>query len=350
MMKRHKKQLLFASLLTLLPMLMGAATQIFFPEVLNTGWGPSPLPTMMYAMPVLLLGLFWLCIFFTARDNTGKNQKVFSLTLWIIPLISNLGIALAYSVALGAGPGAARILPIALGLMFTLIGNYMPKTRRNSTIGIRVSWTLASDENWDATHRFAGKVWFIGGIIMMLCACLPGKIGIILFIADILLFTLIPIFYSYRYYKKQAQGGNAPDLKQVRARIPKWAPVFVAATLIFVCIILFTGNIEISCQEEAFTITADFYDDLTVRYDVIDTIEYRENDDRGYRAAGFGSGRLLMGSFENEEFGLYTRYSYTDCDSCIVLTSGGKVLVLSGRDEAQTREIYEELAKRVEHP
>ena len=64
------------------------------------------------------------------------------------------------------------------------------------------------------------------------------------------------------------------------------------------------------------------------------------------RTFGFGSARLLMGQFKNDEFGTYTRYSYTKCDSCVVLISGENVLVLSGPDEDATREIYEELTAK----
>jgi hypothetical protein len=54
-----------------------------------------------------------------------------------------------------------------------------------------------------------------------------------------------------------------------------------------------------------------------------------------------------MGSFKNEEFGMYTRYTYTSCDACVVLTSGEKVLVLNGVDEAATKTIYETLKDRI---
>ena len=67
----------------------------------------------------------------------------------------------------------------------------------------------------------------------------------------------------------------------------------------------------------------------------------------GSREWGFGSPTLLMGSFKNEEFGMYTRYTYTSCDACVVLTSGEKVLVLNGADEAATKAIYEALKARI---
>ena len=122
--------------------------------------------------------------------------------------------------------------------------------------------------------------------------------------------------------------------------------VGVAAVLVLVVGLMFTGDIEIRYDEDAFTVEADYYQDLTVEYDSLDHIEYRETDRAGVRTFGFGSARLLMGQFKNDEFGTYTRYSYTKSDSCVVLTAGENTLVLSGPDEAATRVIYEELIAR----
>ena len=48
-------------------------------------------------------------------------------------------------------------------------------------------------------------------------------------------------------------------------------------------------------------------------------------------------------TFKNDEFDSYTRYSYTSCDSCIVLEVKDKILVISGIDHEDTKEMYDEL-------
>ena len=62
---------------------------------------------------------------------------------------------------------------------------------------------------------------------------------------------------------------------------------------------------------------------------------------------GFGSPKLSMGTFSNEEFGLYTRYTYTQCSTAIVIRSGERVLVISAEDAAATRALYEALLEKV---
>ena len=68
----------------------------------------------------------------------------------------------------------------------------------------------------------------------------------------------------------------------------------------------------------------------------------------GSRVFGIGSFRLLLGNFENEEFGNYTRYTYYHAEACVVLHVNGKTLVLSGRDKAETQAIYQELLAKTE--
>ena len=110
---------------------------------------------------------------------------------------------------------------------------------------------------------------------------------------------------------------------------------------------MFTGNIRCEFAEDAFTIKAFYWDDLTVAYDEIDSIELREYGVPGYRSFGFGNARLGLGTFENEEFGSYTRYTYAGSRPCLVIEAGGEILVLNGKNEAETQAIYERLTAEI---
>ena len=160
----------------------------------------------------------------------------------------------------------------------------------------------------------------------------------------------VPLVYSYVYYRRRLRAGHAPTVagekKPLGRKAKIGSTVGLAVVLVLVAGLMFTGDIEIRCEEDSFTVEADYYQDLTVEYSAVDRIEYRDTDKAGVRTFGFGSARLMMGQFKNDEFGTYTRYSYTKCDSCVVLTSGENTLVLSGPDEAATRELYEELMAR----
>ncbi|HET7897092.1 MAG TPA: SdpI family protein, partial [Flavisolibacter sp.] len=97
-----------------------------------------------------------------------------------------------------------RFLFPLLGLMFAFIGNYMNHIRPNYFAGIRLPWTLSSDENWRRTHQLAGKLWFAGGLLIVLISVfLPVKVMLPVFIGIIVIMTLIPVYYSYKLFRQQ---------------------------------------------------------------------------------------------------------------------------------------------------
>ena len=154
------------------------------------------------------------------------------------------------------------------------------------------------------------------------------------------------ILYSYWYYRKQCKKGItvSSSIHNRYKRISSIVGVVIATAVV---VLLCTGNISYEIGEESFEIKASYWPDMTVNYDQITNIEYREADDVGQRVGGFGSFRLLMGSFENEEFKFYTRYSYEGCDSCIVIEIKNSILVISGKDEQTTKNVYEMLSSKI---
>ena len=217
MIRKHKKTLIFASLLTLAPMIVGLLLRDRLPEIMVTHWGIdgqadgwSSTTTAIFVMPLVMLAAQWLLIALSTLDksNRDKNEKVQKLVFWIIPIISNFCCGLMYALALGMEFSVTGIMMVPMGLMFLLIGNYLPKTRMNATIGIKISWTYSSEENWNATHRFGGKVWVGGGILTMLTAFL-GSFWLLMVILAVMM--ILPTVYSYLYYRnheKEKNDGN----------------------------------------------------------------------------------------------------------------------------------------------
>ena len=228
----------------------------------------------------------------------------------------------------------------------------MPKCTQNLTIGIKVKWALANEENWNATHRFGGKVYVIGGLLLMLCIFLPSAVFLWALILLLTAILLAPVIYSYVYYRKQVKAGTAPE--KVTVPMGKWSRLLTAVILVAVAamlaVLLFislTGDIEVRYNDTSFTVEASYWKDMTVAYADIESIEYRDACEVGSRTNGFGTSRLSMGTFQNEEFGRYTRYSYTGHDACVILRVDGKVLVLGGRESERTWEIYERILENM---
>ena len=209
---KNKFTIIITSVIVLIPMLVGVAFWDALPEQVAIHWGASGEPDgwcskafAVYAVPLIMLALHWACLFATRFDKKNRNQnpKMMNITYWLVPAVSWVANGMTYADALGKDIDVIRLLPIIMGVLFLLIGNYLPKCTPNRTVGIRIKWTLADEENWNATHRFGGKVWFIGAIAILASSLLPAKISVCVMIAATLAMALTPIIYSYCFYKKK---------------------------------------------------------------------------------------------------------------------------------------------------
>ena len=177
----------------------------------------------------------WINVFFVVThcifvaiifyDNRSRQQspKVIGMTIWMIPVITLLYNGIARLVNTGAGMENLfmAFMYYGTGLLFMVIGNYLPKVKQNNTIGIRVIWTLQDEENWNATHRFSGKIWVAAGLLSMSCGLFSDSMAaLFLFIVAITAAAFGSILYSYLYYRKKLRTGKglavAPERRPER--------------------------------------------------------------------------------------------------------------------------------------
>lgn len=359
---KNKKYWIATSIVTLLPIILGLLLWDRLPDQLPTHFGIdgaadgfSGKPFAVFGIPVMML-FFHIVIFFATqldKQNRGHNEKVMNLVGLIFPAMSIVSSVVIYSLAMGKEPNLSMLLFPMLGVMFLLIGNWLPKIKQNSTLGIKIKWTLYNEENWNKTHRFAGFVWVIGGVLFCLMGFVPEKSLLFLLPLQVLLLAAVPTVYSWNLARKQRAAGTYTE-SQVNKDLKKHpvlmavSTILVAVILVGVGIILFTGDIEYTCTDTALVIEADYWNDSTVPYGEITQIAYGDTAPEGTREWGWGSPRLMMGYFENEAFGGYTRYSYVGTQAQIIVSCGDDILVLNAESEDATRALYEELTARLE--
>ena len=211
MLKQNKGKMILTSILILLPILLGLLLWDRLPEAIPTHWnmngeadGWSSKPLAVFGLPAFLLAIHWLCLLVTASDRKNEKQdaKVAGMIIWICPAISLLTCVAVYATALGMEPNMTNLPFLLMGAIFVIIGNYLPKCRYNYTIGIKLPWTFASEENWNATHRFGGKVWVIGGMMLMLGIFLPVSWKVWVMLGSIVVLAILPAIYSWNYQRK----------------------------------------------------------------------------------------------------------------------------------------------------
>ena len=349
----HKKSVLLSTAATLLPTAIGCILWNRLPSSMPIHWGTagavdgfSGKGFAVFALPAIPAVLNLLCLLITAADpkQKGQNKKALGIVFWIMPLLSLLVCSTVYAVALGKTLDLGVLLPLLLGSLFLIMGNYLPKVKQNSTLGIKISWTLQNEENWNKTHRFTGKLWVIGGTVMMLMILLPSKWTIPVLLTVTLILVIGPILYSFRIYKAHISQGIAYTV------LPKHKRLLPAAitvlTLAVVGILMFTGNINYIFEDNALKIEASYTSGLTLSYEDMDTVTLREDFDIGSRVMGFGSARLSMGSFQNEELKDYTLYAHRTCDSMILIRSGNNWLAINAQTPEETQALYEILLEK----
>ena len=132
-------------------------------------------------------------ITFRENERVKQHEKIVNITFWVLPVISVYISALFMMLSFGLEDALGLVLSLFFGLMFLVFGNFMPKSVQNRTFGLKIKWTLANEENWNATHRFAGKVWVVCGAVVLFGAFLPTMASVILLVAVSLPAVIAPI-------------------------------------------------------------------------------------------------------------------------------------------------------------
>ncbi len=359
MLKKNKLMVIISSIIILLPALFGMIMWNDLPDTMTTHFGAdgnadgfSGKAFAVFGLPCILLVSHFICLLFTLLDKKQKEQnpKALGIIFWTIPILSLISNGVMYRVALGKEIDLSIFISVLLGIMFVFIGNYLPKIKQNRTIGIKVWWTVNNEENWNKTHRLAGKVWVVGGIILLSSIFLPFTVMVWIMLAMITVTVIIPIIYSYYIYKQHQKKGIAyvaSPKNKAEKMADKISIVIVSIIIIGVAILMFTGDIKVNCEDTSFKINATFWTDLEISYSELDTIEYRKDLDVGERTNGVGSVRLSLGNFQNKEFGSYTLYAYKGAEGYIVLTSDGKTLVIGMNNAKDTQIIYDTILERM---
>ena len=171
MIKKNLKILIITSIIILLPMIAGLVLWNQLPGEIPYHWnaagevdGWASKPMAVFGTSAVMLGLQGLAVIATLSDPKKQNhsQKVLQLIFWFIPVLTVVLSAMIYATAFGGNVRVEMIVPVLLGVVFVAVGNYLPKCKQNYTVGIKIPWTLHSEENWNRTHRLAGYVWVAG--------------------------------------------------------------------------------------------------------------------------------------------------------------------------------------------
>ena len=157
------------------------------------------------------------------KAEISSNVKVLNITVWVMSILflvmNFFTLYTSYSQVYPEKDlpefDVIRAVSIVMGLVFIIMGNYMPKTRRNSTIGFRFPWTLYNDTTWIKSNRFASYVMMIAGMISIIGALFVKGIAATIIMLGSLLFSLpIMMVYAYIIYREEKKKDNEGTNKE----------------------------------------------------------------------------------------------------------------------------------------
>ncbi|MGE6547666.1 SdpI family protein [Bacillus mycoides] len=208
-MKKH----LFAIILILITCIAWAFAWPNLPDTMIIHWGTegaNGFTSKLNAMLLLLGIMIFTYILLTVTpkidpkkknyDKFSRSYMIMNYSVLVVLFLVNMlvmGVGLGYDIPMNSTPY------IIVGLLFIVIGNYLPQCKPNYFVGIKTPWTLSNEEVWRKTHRFSGKVFVVLGVIMMLSIFAPAAWKAFLIIGIIIGAVGLTMGYSYVAYKKE---------------------------------------------------------------------------------------------------------------------------------------------------
>ncbi len=211
--KKIDKFTVITSLLCLVPIILGIIYYQQLPENMATQWreqntvsNTSPKWLTIFGIPVIMAGGNLILNF--AAQNDPKKENINDTLSKFVRLIPVIFSWILYPVTifmnLEHSPinfNIEFIASLMIGIIFIVIGNYMPKSKQSYTMGIKLPWTLDDEDNWTKTHRIGGFLFMMTGFLFVINAVFWHTIWIL--VLAIVICIGVPIVYSYRLHRKK---------------------------------------------------------------------------------------------------------------------------------------------------
>ena len=165
----------YPSLPDIVPTHWGASGQV-------NGWGPKSTVLILAALPFAMLILFEVIRKIDPKhQNFEKFGKVWNLCVVLFTVIMAAFSWLSDLAVFGKLPDSSNLVSIlvcgGIGVLFIILGNFMPQIKQNYTFGCRTPWALNDEHNWQRTQRMGGYTFVVMGIVLLVLAFLGGLLG-----------------------------------------------------------------------------------------------------------------------------------------------------------------------------
>lgn len=190
----HRSELIFAcAAYLLMPLLFSVFIRGFERKAAGTEDEKAKAGFMSNVRVVTVIGIFTSLIL---------TVTFICILIFMLKTISNTGTALSYD--------PTRPIVILMGILLMVIGNFLPKTRRNSIVGLKCSWTYYNDVTWQKSNRFAALlIMGLGAFTIAMAMIMPDAlIALFIMMGLMFLIMIVSLVYAYRIYKEEIRKGE----------------------------------------------------------------------------------------------------------------------------------------------
>ena len=193
----------------------GALLYPSLPSPIPTHWGPMGTPDAfspksfgsVFLLPLIALAVYALLVVVPYLDPKRRNLKLSmrAYNVVIDGVTGLMAVVFAASMIAAFDPsfGVSKVILVAEGLLFIVIGNYMTTVKQNWTFGVRVSWTLSDDVVWRKTNRLGGYLFVAAGLVSIGSVFLPAPLDIIVMLTAVFSIVIVTFGYSYLLFRKR---------------------------------------------------------------------------------------------------------------------------------------------------
>ncbi len=106
-----------------------------------------------------------------------------------------------------------KVSCILAGAVLIILGNYMPKAKKNHIVGVRISWSMYNDTTWMKSNLFGGVATIIAGLLTIVTTVfVRSALAVVLLLVYILAATVITLIYSHKIYRAELSKDSEGSL------------------------------------------------------------------------------------------------------------------------------------------
>lgn len=171
MKKINYKILLVTCIVTLFPIVLGLIFYNKLPDTVaihfdinNNPNGYFSKNAFVFGMPVLMVALqLFLCVISDVTDKYPEaNRKMMIVGKWIIPILSIILYIVTIMYAIGNKLDIRKIVMFILGVLFVIMGNYLPKTKGNINLINKIF-----EQEYKKVSRISGYLMILNGLLFL---------------------------------------------------------------------------------------------------------------------------------------------------------------------------------------